>query len=52
MSLPINIENANKYKRGSFEFNICFIINENTYLQDENRSIITKALKKLAYILT
>mmetsp|Transcript_18396 Transcript_18396/g.31454 ORF Transcript_18396/g.31454 Transcript_18396/m.31454 type:complete len:120 (+) Transcript_18396:133-492(+) len=25
--LPVNIENPSKYKRGSFEFNTCFIVN-------------------------
>ena len=31
MCLPINVENPNKYKRGSYEFNICFIVVEKTF---------------------
>jgi hypothetical protein len=50
--LPINIENPVKYKRGSFEFNFCFIVSEETYQTERDRQILTLSLKKVAGILT
>ena len=52
MCLPINVENPNKYKRGSFEFNVCFIVSGHTFLNNRNHQIISMALKKMANVLT
>ena len=48
----MNIENPVKYKRGSFEFNFCFIVSQETYEIPRNREIISLSLKKVAAILT
>jgi hypothetical protein len=51
MSLPVNIENPSKYKRGSFEFNFCFIISAETYVDIKNQLVICTILKKVSSIL-
>lgn len=39
ISLPINVENPNKYKRGSFEFNFCIILLQSQFTP-ENRDLL------------
>ena len=50
--MPINVENPNKYKRGSFEFNVCFIVSGQTFENNRNHQIISMSLKKIASALT
>ncbi len=41
VSMPICIENPGKYKRGSYEFNVCFLIPEATHSNQSSLDILT-----------
>jgi len=41
VSMPICIENPGKYKRGSYEFNVCFLIPESTHSNHSSLDILT-----------
>lgn len=52
ISIPVNVENPNKYKRGSFEFNFCFILEKESFENEVHRDIVQHIIKKMACILT